>query len=900
MIRRDRPAPGLSRDLRTFLVCTFLVISAASFGNTQPPADDKRKLLHGHVPPVVARLTPLGEVSGTTSLRVAIGLPLHNKPDLTNLLEELYDPASPNYHRYLTPDQFAERFGPTAAEYQAVIDFARSNNLTVLNTHPNRTVLDVQGTVADFENAFRVKLQWYPHPKENRRFLSPGTEPSVPADLPILDATLSNFVVPHPNHKRVPPANRTSPANVGSGPNNLGYMGADFRAAYVPGVTNAGTGQSVALVEFDGYYANDIYLYETNANISTNFPITNVLLNGFNGTPDSTQGADNGAEVTLDIEMVMSMAPGLSNLWVYQDVYPENVSMVPLGEVNSQLSQIATDNHASQISSSWIMAINETTEQTFKQFAAQGQSFFQASGDYGGDVGDIPTPSDDPYVTCVGGTTLTTSSAGGPWASEVVWQGSSGGGYSTVYPIQAWQQGVNMINNMGSSTMRNFPDVALPADNIFVVAKNGQLTTFYGTSAATPLWAAFTALVNQQAAATGKPAVGFLNPALYAISQSSSYQSDFHDITTGNNENGVVCFSEFLAVPGYDLCTGLGTPAGSNLINSLVASPDALQVASNTAFTASGAVAGPFNLTSQNYSLSNRSPSTVNWSLVNMPGWLQSSAAGGSLAGHGTLNVTVSLSAAAYAQGAGVYTATLWFTNLTSHFGQSRQFALRVGQPAVQNGGFETDDLSFWLLAGDDGSWDFVDDGTTSMFSPHSGRYCAVMGFPGLPYPTLTQTLLTVPGHAYTLSYWLTNPDIGGGTSPNEFVVIWNGTTLLDQVNVPTLNHWSNTLFRVTATGASSVLTFGARNDNANFGLDDVTLTVIPVLAFQSIQVANNTITLTWSTQRSQTYQVQYTSNLGQPVWNNLGVALTAGGTSASTTDTPTGTQRYYRVVQLP
>jgi subtilase family serine protease len=126
-----------------------------------------------------------------------------------------------------------------------------------------------------------------------------------------------------------------------------------------------------------------------------------------------------------------------------------------------------------------------------------------------------------------------------------------------------------MSANKGSTSMRNIPDVALTADNIFVVYNNGSQGMFGGTSCAAPWWAAFTALVNQHAAAHGRPAAGFINPAVYAIGKGAGYAADFHDITTGNNTNRT-SHTNFFAVPGYDLCTGWGTPNGSNLISALV------------------------------------------------------------------------------------------------------------------------------------------------------------------------------------------------------------------------------------------------------------------------------------------------------------------------------------------
>src|ERR1019366_10266922 len=117
-----------------------------------------------------------------------------------------------------------------------------------------------------------------------------------------------------------------------------------------------------------------------------------------------------------------------------------------------------------QLSSSWgFSPINQTTEQIFKQFIAQGQSFYQASGDSGAYKGGIMSPADDPNVTVVGGTSLATSGADGPWQSESTWTGS-GGGVSTSYPIPSYQQGLSMAANGGSLTMRNIPDVSLPAE----------------------------------------------------------------------------------------------------------------------------------------------------------------------------------------------------------------------------------------------------------------------------------------------------------------------------------------------------------------------------------------------------------------------------------------------------
>ena len=538
--------------------------------------------LHGHVPAVVSQLQAKGLLSATANLDLAIGLPLRNHEALANLLQQIYDPTSTNYHRYLTPEEFTAQFGPTEQDYQAVIDFAKANGLVVVGTYSNRMLLDVAGKVSDVGKAFHVTLRTYRHPTEARDFFAPDVEPSVPTGLPIQDISgLDNYRRPHPNYRIKPVASLSANAApfAGSGPSG-NYIGNDFRNAYVPGTSLNGAGQKIALVQFDGYLASDIAAYETLAG-RTNIPLQNVLLDGFSGIPTGNGGE---VEVSLDIEMVISMAPALANVIVYEG-NPNNF------HPNDVLNRIASDNSARQISCSWgwTGGPNVTTDQIFQQMAIQGQSFFTASGDsdaYPAGAVDNPSnkgaPADCPYLTSVGGTTLTMSGMGGSWASETVWNwgvefgvaydgvGSSGG-YSSHYPIPSWQTNINMTANSGSTTMRNFPDVALTADNVLVIADGG---THYpgtgGTSCAAPLWAGFTALINQQATNNGHAPVGFINPAIYAIAAGTNYAACFHDTTTGNNTwSGSP--SLFHAVSGYDLCTGLGTPNGTNFINALTA-----------------------------------------------------------------------------------------------------------------------------------------------------------------------------------------------------------------------------------------------------------------------------------------------------------------------------------------
>ncbi|MDB6064190.1 MAG: Sedolisin [Pedosphaera sp.] len=546
---RTRPTNGCV----TALLSLVLLLSAATV------QAQTIRTVPGHLLPAVERSKAVSRMPGSDHLNLVVGLPLRNQAALDALLSDLHDPASTNFHQWLTPEQFTERFGPTREDYDKVVNFATASGLNVTAKHSNRTMLEVDATVATIEKTFHVGMRNYTHPKENRNFFAPDADPTVASDLPILHISgLDNFIIPHRlgGALKVTPldTNTITPYATGTSPGGF-FMGNDFRTAYVPGVTNTGVGQFIAIVDVGGpYYSKDVYMYETNAGLSTNIVVTNILLSGWTGIPPGTND-DDGEEV-LDIAMAMSMAPGATIL-NYE------------GEAHAVFNQIAVDNKAKQMTLSYGFGIDATIMQTFQQFVAQGQAMSQASGDGGADLDGGLGLTGAPYSTIVGGTSLSTTVPGGPWQSDTTW-GGSGGGISG-YGIPTWQQGINMTTNLGSINNRNYPDVAMPGINIFLVFKNGTASgAIGGTSASSPLWAGFMALVNQQAAFQGKPAVGFANPAIYAIGKGprSTYTNCFHDVTTGNTFNSQNP-TRYAAIPGYDLCTGWGSPVGLSTINAL-------------------------------------------------------------------------------------------------------------------------------------------------------------------------------------------------------------------------------------------------------------------------------------------------------------------------------------------
>jgi hypothetical protein len=415
------------------------------------------------------------------------------------------------------------------------------------------------------------------------------------------------------------------------------------------------------------------------------------------------------------------------------------------------------------------------------------------------------------------------------------------------------------------------------------------------------LWAGLAALINQQSVTAGRSTIGFINPAIYSLGKSTNYNSTFHDITTGNNV-WPSSPNSFYAVSGYDLCTGWGTPAGQSLINALAGAPEPLGVSPPTGFTASGTVGGPFNPISTTFVLTNYSAASLTWSIINTSSWLLVSSSSGTLADGSSSEVAASATVAANNLAAGTYTANLKFTNWNSHVAQSVPFSLIVVQSLVQNGGFETGDFTSWTLVGDGTVWspwgsdvyDAVEASSSYPSVVHSGSYGAFLG--DTQVATLSQTLTTVPAENYLLSFWLDNPTSG---SVQRFQASWNGSSLYNITNPPAFS-WTNLQFIVTAASSSTVLQFGAENDPAYFGLDDVSVIHIPTVLFKTAAQTTGTFNLTWATVTGLVYQVQYKTNLLQTDWLNLTKPTSATSTNLSASDSSSSPQRFYRLIVAP
>jgi len=304
-----------------------------------------------------------------------------------------------------------------------------------------------------------------------------------------------------------------------------------------------------------------------------------------------------------------------------------------------------------------------------------------------------------------------------------------------------------MAANGGSTVWRNTPDVALTASGIYVRAGNASYTVV-GTSCAAPLWAGFTALVNQEAVASGTSTVGFINPAVYALGSSSSYGAAFHDITSGNNTS-TASPNAFYAGTGYDLCTGIGSPNGMALINALALGADNLGL-SFASLLAAGLAGGPFSSGTCNLTLTNVGSSPVNWSASATQSWVSLSATGGTLAASGSAVVTASINANANALPLGTYYDTISITDLGTGYVQTRPVSLTVQTPfeAWQSEFFTPPELADTSISGPAATP--AGDGISNLMKYALGLDPWTDGVSGLPVGSI---LTSGSGSYLTLTY---------------------------------------------------------------------------------------------------------------------------------------------------
>jgi len=491
-------------------------------------------------------------------MNLDIVLPLRDQAGLDMFVEEVNDPASAIYRQFLTVPEFTAKFGPTQADYDAVVQFAKLNGLTVTGGTRDGMEVQVEGPVSAVEAAFHVHMTTYQHPTENRIFFAPDSEPTTDLAFNLWHVSgMDNYSIPHTRlvsksdyaaAHGIDASKVVSHATTGSGP-SASFLGSDMRAAYYGGTALTGAGQNLGLFEYLGTDLADLTTYFKNVGQTNNVPVT--LLSTDGTSTSCVYSSCDDTEQNLDMTQAIGMAPGLSSLVMY------------VGSVDTAIISAMTTHSPLPTtigcSWGWTPADPNTLNPYFEKMAAQGQNFFAASGDSSTwSRRNEAWPADNAYVVSVGGTDLVTASAAGPWKSETAWVDSGGGISPDSIAIPSWQKLAGVINssNKGSTTLRNGPDVSANANFTFYTCADQKAclaNDYGGTSFAAPMWAGYIALVNQQLASQGKKSIGFLDPIIYPQNVTSTYGTDFHDITSGKS-------GSYSAVTGYDLVTGWGSP----------------------------------------------------------------------------------------------------------------------------------------------------------------------------------------------------------------------------------------------------------------------------------------------------------------------------------------------------
>ncbi len=548
------------------------MFTIAAIVSAIPCVSNAQSVLTRHVREVTltGEAAPINRLPAAQTMNLDLVLPLRDPEGLKTFLAELYDPNSPSFHHFLTPTEFTAKFGPTQAQYDEVLAFAKKNGLTVTGGSRDGMEVQVKAPVLTVERAMHVNMLTYQHPTENRTFFAADREPTMDLSFNLWHVSgLDNYSNPHPLLVKksdyaaahgIEPEAVVSHATTGSGP-SASFLGSDMRAAYYGTGTLTGKGQNMGLFEYLGTDLADLNTYYKN--IGQTLPITPVLLS-VDGTSTSCvysgrNKCDDG-EQNLDMTQALGMAPGLASLVVY--IGSTDTAIISAMTTHSPLPTTIG------CSWGWTPADPSTLDPYFEKMAAQGQNFFAASGDSSTwSKSNEAWPADDAYVVSVGGTDLVTTKAAGPWSSETAWVDSGGGISPDKIAIPSWQKAAINSTNKGSTTLRNGPDVSANANFTFYTCDD-QTTClaneYGGTSFAAPMWAAYIALVNQQRVAAGKSTIGFLDPYIYAENATAAtYKADFHDITSGKS-------GSYTAVTGYDLVTGWGSP-NSGLLSELAA-----------------------------------------------------------------------------------------------------------------------------------------------------------------------------------------------------------------------------------------------------------------------------------------------------------------------------------------
>lgn len=507
------------------------------------------KAIEGSARSLPTHVRRVGPVDPQEHVEVSVYLKAPGADDLTQIV---------NQGGRLSREEYLKRFGASPVDLARVRAFAQDHGLTVVQEDAAARRVVLAGTVAALSAAFQTELHRYEIPGDGR-FRGRSGPLHVPDDLyPIIDGVFGLD-----NRPQVRPQFRIFRPGIGALATANAFAPTQLAAPYSFPTDADGTGQCIALIELGGgYVQSDLQTYFQN---TLNITMPNVTSVSVDGATNSPEGTPNGAdgEVDLDIEVAGALAPG-ATIAVY---FAPNTDQGFLDAITQATHD--TTNNPSVISISWGSAEANWTaqslqamDQAFQAAAALGITVCAAAGDSGSSDGvsdgkaHVDFPASSAYVLGCGGTSLTAT--GSTISSEVVWNNgngsATGGGISDSFALPTWQSEAHIPTSVNDGHVgRGVPDVAGNADpqTGYQVYVDGQSAVFGGTSAVAPLWAGLLARLNQK---LGK-SVGFLNPTLYKVSA-------LNDITSGNN-------GSYSAGPGWDACTGFGSPDGTKLLAAL-------------------------------------------------------------------------------------------------------------------------------------------------------------------------------------------------------------------------------------------------------------------------------------------------------------------------------------------
>ena len=526
----------------------------------------------------------LGREAAGRSLDLTVFLAPSDPAGLTRLADAVSDPSSGQYHRFLPAGAFSARFGASPGEVARVRRELRAAGMRPGPLAANRLSMPVRTTTAGAETLFHTSI--HSVRAAGRTAFANTTTAVLPSGVSAV-AGLDDLVQAHDHLVTAAPRTAaTLPPTLCSatGQRLFAYSPAQvagaysFAGAYAAGAD--GTGTTVALMELADYSGSDLATFESCLGL-TGQSVQRVAVDGGAAVGDGT------SEATYDIEQVMATAPGASIL-----VYESTNDVQGLLDV---YTRIVNDDRAAVVSTSWGLceALNDPTlmhaENTlFQQAAVQGQTIMAASGDSGSEdcyavdqdrTLQVDDPASQPYVTGVGGTSLSSVNP----RVESVWDsggGAGGGGISGVFPMPSWQQSAVNSDSSGapcgarSGYCRQVPDVSAssdPAHGYSGYCTAGDCSgsgwrSTGGTSLAAPLWASIVAMADQVCPTNHR--AGFINPVLY-----TSGASAVNDVTVGSNDLIGANAGSFRARSGYDMATGLGTPSATALLPLLCVAP---------------------------------------------------------------------------------------------------------------------------------------------------------------------------------------------------------------------------------------------------------------------------------------------------------------------------------------